>query len=177
MGILENHQKSDIRYSNKDLTFFEPTNEQLKEVKEIIENSITTVNELKTNQELDIKSIRFIIRELTNVGAEIDEYSDEELLNKLNNGDRVLKLLLRELQKFVNEIIDDIFEEKIEQTKAVNTLLNIVNSKQDLETIKHKINKLLKKHKIDMKFDDFMDVQNNPDAIEKLTKKLNIKTK
>jgi hypothetical protein len=177
MGILDKHQKSNIRYSNKDITFFEPTDEQLREVKEIIENNITNINEIKTNQELDIKSIRFIIREITNIGAEIDGYTDEDLVNKLNNGDRILKLLLREVQKFVNETIDDIFEEKIEQTKGINTLLNIANSKQDLETMKIKMNKFFKKNKINIKFEDFVKIQNNPQLIEDLINKLNVKTK
>jgi hypothetical protein len=177
MGILDKHQKSDIRYKNKDLTFFEPTEEQLQEVKEIIKKNITLQNELKINKELDINSIRLIIRELTNIGAEIDEYSDEELLEKLNNGDRVLKLLLREVEKFVNEVLDDVLEEQIEQAKAVNTLINIANSNQDVKTLEIKINKFFKRNKINMKFEDFMNIKDNPQIIQDLTNKLNIKTK
>jgi hypothetical protein len=177
MGILDKHQKSDIRYKNKDLTFFEPTEEQLQEVREIIKKNITLQKELKISQELDVKSIRLIIRELTNIGAEIDEYSDEELLEKLNNGDRILKLLLREVEKFVNEVLDDILEEQIEQAKSVNTLINIANSNQDVKTLEIKINKFFKKNKMDMKFEDFMNMKDNPQIMENLTKKLNIKTK
>jgi len=177
MGILDKHQKLEYRYKNKDITFFEPTDEQLKEVIEIVENSISIQNELNQNKELDIKSIRFIIRELTSIGAEIDEYTDVELFNKLNNGDRILKLLLREVQKFVNETIYDIFEEKIEQTKAINTLLNIANSKQDIKMLETKINKFFKKNKINMKYEDFIDFQNNPEKAQEFINKLNIKTK
>lgn len=177
MGILDKHQKSDIRYKNKDLTFFEPTEEQLQEVQEIVKKNITLQNELKINKELDINSIRLIIRELTNIGAEIDEYSDEELLEKLNNGDRVLKLLLREVEKFVNEVLDDVLEEQIEQAKAINTLINIANSNQDVKTLEVKINKFFKRNKINMKFEDFMNIKDNPQIIQDLTDKLNIKTK
>jgi len=177
MGILEKHQKSNIRYSNKDITFFEPTDEQLKEVKEIIENNITMINELTVNQELDTKSIRFIIRELTNIGAEIDEFTDEELLNKLNDGDRILKLLLREVQKFVNEVVDDILDEQIENVKAFNTLINILNSKQDIKILETKVNKFFKRNKINMKFEELKDFKNNPEKAQELINKLNIKTK
>jgi hypothetical protein len=177
MGILEVHQKNNIRYSNKDLTFFEPTKEQLNEIKEIIQNSILLSDNLDTNKELDIRSTRYIIRELTNIGAEIDEYSDNELLKKLNNGDRILRLLLKEVQKFIDEQIDDIFEEKIKQTKAINTLINIINSKQDLKSLEIKINKFFKKNKINMKYNDFINISNSPEIIQELTNKLNIKTK
>lgn len=177
MGILDKHQKTDIRFKNKDLTFFEPTDDQLQEVKEIVKKNITLQNELQINKELDINSIRLIIRELTNIGAEIDEYTDEELLEKLNNGDRTLKLLLREVEKFVNEVLDDILEEQIEQAKAINTLINVTNGNQDLKTLEIKINKFFKKNKIDMKLEDFMNTQNNPEKIQELTNKLNIKTK
>ena len=177
MGILEKHQKSNIRYSNKDITFFEPTDEQLKEVIEIVENSISIQNELNQNKELDIKSIRFIIRELTNIGAEIDEFTDEELLNKLNDGDRILKLLLREVQKFVNEVVDDILDEQIENVKAFNTLINILNSKQDIKILETKVNKFFKRNKINMKFEELKDFKNNPEKAQELINKLNIKTK
>jgi len=177
MGILDKHQKSNIRFSNKDLTFFEPTEEQMIEVKDIIQKSIPIQQEININQELDMKIIRFIIRELSNVGHEVDNYNDEELKEKLDNGDRVLKLLVREITKFVNEILDDILEEQIENIKAFNTLMNISNSKQDINTLENKINKFFKKHKIDMKFEDFINMQNNPEKIQELTNKLNINTK
>jgi hypothetical protein len=176
-NLLEKHQKTDIRYTNKDITFFEPSDEQLLEIKDIIQKSIPIEQDVKINQELDTRSIRFIIRELTNIGAEIDNYSDEELKEKLDNGDRILKLLLREVKKFVNEILDDILEEQIENVKAFNTLMNIINSKQDIKILQNKFNKTMKRVKVDIKFEDFMNLKDNPKAIENLTKKLNIKIK
>lgn len=177
MGILDKHQKSEYRYSNKDLIFYEPTDEQMLEIKNIIQKSIPIGEEIKINQELDIDSVRFIIRELTNIGHEIDEFSDEELKDKLDNGDRVLKLLVREITKFINEILDDILEEQIENVKAFSTLINIANSKQDVRTLEVKINKFFKKQKINMKFEDFVNIQNNPEKVQGLINKLNVKTK
>lgn len=177
MGILDKHQKTGIRFKNKDLIFFEPTDEQLVEIKDIIQKSIPIGEEIKINQELDIDSVRFIIRELTNIGHEIDEFSDEELKEKLDNGDRVLKLLIKEITKFINEILDDILEEQIENVKAFSTLINIANSKQDVKTLEVKINKFFKKQKINMKFEDFVNIQNNPEKVQELLNKLNIKTK
>ena len=176
MGILEKHQKSNVRYENKDLIFYEPTDEQLSEIKDIIEKSIPVGEKININQELDANSVRFIIRELTNIGHEIDEFSDEELKEKLDNGDRILKLLIKEITKFVNEILDDILEEQIENIKAFNTLMNIANSNQDIKTLEVKINKFFKKQKINMKFEDLKDF-NNPEKVQELLNKLNIKNK
>jgi len=177
MGILDKHQKGEHRYKNKDLTFFEPTDEQLLEIKDIIQKNIPMQQEININQELDMKSVRFITRELTNIGYEIDEYSDEELKEKLDNGDRVLKLLVREIKKFVNEILDDILEEQSENVKAFITLINIANSNQDIKTLETKINKFFKRNKINMKFEELKDFQNNPEKLQELINKLNIKTK
>lgn len=175
-NILEKHQKKEHRYISKDLTFFEPTDEQLIEIKDIIQKSIPMQQEININQELDMKSVRFITRELTNIGYEIDEYTDEELKEKLDNGDRTIKLLVREIKKFINETLDDILEEQTENVKSYITLINIANSNQDIKMLETKINKFFKKNKINMKFEDLKDF-NNPEKVQELINKLNIKTK
>lgn len=176
-NLLEKHQKGQYRFNQKGITMFEPTSEQYEEIKNLVKDSIQIDKEMKVSGELSFKSVRFIIREITNIGHTIDEYNDSEIQEKLNNGDRTLVLLYREIETLIQEIVDDIFYDYTQRIKEMDSLLNIANSNDNLERMKVKMNKFFKKYKINIQFEDFMKIANDPNAIEELTKKLNIKTK
>ena len=83
--LLRKHQKKEVRYESKDFKMYELTNHQREELANIVtENSKIQDDELVG--EFGLKSIRYIIRELTNVGSSIDELSDKELETLLDNG-------------------------------------------------------------------------------------------
>jgi hypothetical protein len=179
--LLEKHQKIKeenvkyIRFQNKDIVMYEPVDEQRQEIKNfILENSQT---DFSINEEAQVKLIRLIIREHSNIGAEIDEYTNSELQEKLNNGDRTIILLLREVSTLVDEIVEDISYEYLQQIKIMNSMFNIMNNNQELNTLKIKVNKFLKKNKINMQFEDFMNIQNDPQVLQELVNKISIKTK
>jgi len=176
-NLLEKHQKNAYRYKNKDLILYHPSDEQYEEIKQLVKDSIQIDKEMNISGELQFKSVRFIIREITSIGHSIDEYGDNEVQEKLDNGDRTLVLLYREIETFITEIVDDIFYDYTQQIKLMDNLLNITNSNDNLERMKVKMNKFFKKYKINMQFEDFMKIANDPNAIRELTKKLNIKTK
>ena len=176
-NLLEKHQKGEYRFKQKDIILYYPTSEQHEEIKQLVKDSIQIDKEMKVSGELQFKSVRFILREITSVGHSIDEYTDNEIEEKLNNGDRTLVLLRREIETLIQEIVDDIFYEYTQQIKEIDSLLNIANSNDNLERMKVKMNKFFKKYKVNMQFEDFMKIANNPNAIEELTNKLNIKTK
>jgi len=174
-NFLKENQKEEIRYKSKDgkIILYNPTDEQYEELVSILKNTISMDS---TNNVLEIKYIREIFRNLVKDGHFIDEYSDEQLLLEIENGNRKIKLLMREITELIQEITDDLFYEYTQQIKSMNSLFNIANSNQDIKTLETKINKFFKKNKIDMKFEDLKDF-NDPQAIEDLTKKLNIKIK
>ena len=176
-NLLDKHQKTEYRYKNKDLILYYPTDEQYEEIKQLVKDSIQIDKDMKVNGELQFKSVRFIIREITSISHSIDEYTDNESEEKLNNGDRTLVLLRSEIETLIQEIVDDVFYEYTQQIKEIDSLLNIANSNDNLERMKVKMNKFFKKYKVNMQFEDFMKIANNPNAIEELTNKLNIKTK
>ena len=176
-NLLDKHQKTEYRYKNKDLILYYPTDEQYEEIKQLVKDSIQIDKDMKVNGELQFKSVRFIIREITSISHSIDEMSDVEIQEKLNNGDRTLVLLYREIETLIQEIVDDVFYEYTQQIKEIDSLLNIANSNDNLERMKVKMNKFFKKYKVNMQFEDFMKIANNPNAIEELTNKLNIKNK
>lgn len=174
MGILQNHKKKDIRFQKGDLVIYEPNEVQYDEIVKIVEQNVTTNENLDAQGELGIKSIRYLIRELTSIGAEIDEMTDEELNLAFENGDRDLKLFIRELSVLIGEIVEDIQFKQYELIDTISKIFNILNSKEDEEGVKGKFNKLCKKKGIKMTFDEFIELQGNP---EELNKRMNPKKK
>jgi hypothetical protein len=61
--------------------------------------------------------------------------------------------------------------------KEINMLLNISTCNDELDKIQTKLNKFFKKNKLNVKFEDFADIQSNPEKLQKLINKLNIGTK
>jgi len=162
--ILENHQKKEIRFSKKDLTMYELTDEQQEEIKNIInDNGFKSESDISDDNK--IKIIRFIITETTSIGHEVDELSDEEMINKLDNGDRSLQLLKREIIKLIEEVVEDVYYEFMEKMRQTNSLLNILNNNNEVKMISNKMNKFFKKNKINMTFDELI---KNPQNFQEL---------
>ena len=172
MGLLDKHQKNNIRYKNGDFVFYSPNEIQINEIKQILSDTLSVDDKLNMNGELTSREIRYIIRELTNI-TEVDELSDEELLNKLNNGDRQLVLLFREIERFIYEFVEDMAYEQEQSIKFINSYINIINSNISVDKTKEKINKLLKKNKINATVDELAQIKDNPDKIIELTNKIN----
>lgn len=158
MSILRNHQKSDIRFQSEDIILFEPTVEFREELFKIISDQTVINDNGEVTGEVGLQLIKTIIRESSNIGAEIDEISDEEFEMLLENGDRVLTLFLREIGRLVEEIAEEISYRYQEQLKMMNTILNSINNSKTLEELDKKLNKVLKKY--------------NVESLDELTKKL-----
>ena len=176
-NFLKENQKEEIRYKSKDgkIVLYNPNEEQYNELVEILKSSISM--DSKDNV-LEIRYVREIIRSLVKDGSFIDEYTNEQLVQEIENGNRQIKILMREITSLVEEISDDIFYEYTQQIKMINNLFNIMNNNKDLESVKIKADKFFKKNKIDIKFEDFINMKNKPqEEIEKIIQKLNIKTK
>lgn len=173
MGILKQHQKTEIRFQRDNVILYEPTESQLEELNNILQNTLTTNENLDAKGEIDSRVIRMIIREMTSIGAEVDEYTDEELITMLDNGKRPLKLLMDEISIFINELTEDIQFNQYMQIDMMNKMANILNSAADQEKMKEKFNKLFKKSGMDITFDDLSKNNLDPKLLEKQIKKVN----
>ena len=165
-NIFDDNQKQEIRYTNskQTLVLYNPNEQQKEEFKEM-------VSEIEDNM-IPMNLIRYIFREMVKDGNIVDEFSDEELQDKINNCNRDMELLIRELKDIILEIQEDILYEATEGIKTINAVLNIANGKYQQELMEQKIDKFFKKHKIKMTYKDFEKVQNNPEEIMKI---INIK--
>lgn len=170
-NFLKENQMNDIRYQDKDIVLYNPTDIQYEQLKEIMKNVVT---DGENNAIINIKYIREIFRMLVNDGNFIDEYTNEELMKELDNGNRRIQLLYQEIVNMIQEIIDDIIYDCKKRIKDINTFINMINNTDDMNKTKDKINKFLKKKKIDIDFDQIENlIQKNPQEIKNLINKDN----
>lgn len=173
MGLLEKHIKKEIRYSSKDFILYEPTDFQREELTKIVmDNSKIEGDNLTAEYGIDI--IRYILKEITNIGEEVNELTNEELEKKLDNGDRELELLIREITTLLEEISEDSVYILSKQVKMMNDLLNSLDTNGDINKLKNKFNKFAKKYKLKMTWEDLM---NNSEEQQRLLKELNKQNK
>lgn len=169
-NLLEKHQKKDILFQQDDIILYNPTDEQLNVIKEFLEKNIQIEgNEL--NGKIGNKEIRYIIRELTNIGNDIDDYTDEQLIQLLENGDRTITLLMREIEKLINTIAEDILYQIENTLNFVNSYLNILNNKNNEDKVKRKIEKLFKKYKTNISMEELLNIEDNPEKIKEFIEK------
>ncbi|HBA03769.1 MAG TPA: hypothetical protein DCW51_07385 [Clostridium sp.] len=105
-------------------------------------------------------------------GNFVDEYIDEELIMELENGNRRIQLLYREIVNMIQETIDDVMYDCEKKTKDINTFINMMNNNDDTIKTKDKINKFLKKKKININLDEIEKLmQQNPEMIKSIINK------
>ena len=163
--LLKKHQKKEFLYESKDFKLCAPTDFQREElIGMVIEKSKIENEELIS--EFDLKSIRYILRELTNIGSEIDEVSDKEMESLLDNGDREIQLLMREIEKLLGEIAEDVIYMTTKGIKFMNDSLNAIDTNGDMEKLKKKWNKLNKKYKMNMSWEELIEISNKREELE-----------
>ena len=168
MNWLEINQQREVIFTQGDIVLYYPTEDQVGELKEILRNQNININE-EQNQ-IDYSVVRYIIRNCCNEGAFIDEYTDEELDNKFSNGNIILKRLEREVIKLIEEISEDILFEFEQQVKGINSILTALESAKNMENLKTKFNKVAKKYKLKVTFDDIMNNADMSNELEKIIK-------
>lgn len=170
-NLLKQHQKKSERYKSKSFIMYEPTNYQREELSNIItENSKVENDELIT--ELGLKAIRYVVRELTNIGTEIDEIEDKELESLLDNGDRELQLLMREVEVLLHEVAEDILCQTTRSMRYMNDMLNALDTNGDTEKLRKKWDKFNKKYKLNMSWDDLISNANKREELENKLKEV-----
>lgn len=180
MKILKNNQRSEIRFDQGDLKIFEPSEIQMEDIMEMLKNQNINIENNQLNGEVDLSFIRYILRECTSIGNEVDDYTDNELAALLENGNRKMKLFIREVEALINELVEDLFYAQEKELKLIVSLLNILNSNTDKLELESKFNKLMKKNKVNLTLEQMMLNKDNPEELRKIiktSKKNNVKKK
>ncbi|WP_297993945.1 hypothetical protein [uncultured Clostridium sp.] len=166
--LLKKHQRKEFRYESNEFKLYEPTNLQKEELMDMVmENSKIKNDELVL--ELGLKPIRYVIRELTNIGSEIDEITDENLESLLDNGDREIQLLIREIEILLHEVAEDVLYQTTRNLRCMNDIINTMDVNGDTEKLKKKWEKFNKKYKLNIPWKELI---NNASKRKELENKL-----
>lgn len=169
MSILQNHIKKEIRFQKGDLILYEPNKIQEDELKEILQKKISINEQGEVKGELNI---RYIYRELTSIGSEVDDLSDSDFADLINEDndkyDTNMNLLYNEVIFLIDEISEAILYTNMQQMKTINSMVNIMNSEIDATIMKNKLEKLFKRKKINISVDELIKNQGDTVALEKL---------
>ena len=160
-NLLKQHQLKKIRFQGDGLILYNPTKSQKKEIKDFIIKHVKQDENNNINGEVSFDSIKFIIRDLTNIGDEIDEYDDETLKTMFKNGDKYLIQLIDSISDLLSDLSEEIYMEQVKTAKMINSYLKIIEGEKDINKLKDRVNKLFKKNKINLTFDDLGNITEN----------------
>lgn len=170
MGILERNKKQEVRFEKGDFILYEPSDLQREEIFKIIEKQNLEINENNIEGELDINFFRYILRECTSVGAEVEEYSDQELDNVFDKGNREMSLFLREIEKLTEELVEDLIYMQEKEIKLMIKILDILNTNMTKNEMEKKFDNLMKRNKINVTLNDFVENKDNPEKLKEIIK-------
>lgn len=170
MGILEKNQKKSIRFEKGDFIIYEPNDMQREEIMSMLEKQDIKIEDKNVKGEVNIKFIRYILRECTSIANEVDEYDDVHLEEILDNGNRDMLLFVREIETLINELVEDMIYIQQKEVEIILKMLNILSTATTNIEMEKKFNNLMKKNKVSLTFEQMIENKDNPEELQKLIK-------
>lgn len=174
MGILQNHirkEESNIYWENGDLKLFKPTEVELEEInKTITEATQIDIEKSEITANYGENIIMYILRNMTSLGAEVDEYTYDELTTKFD-----INSLLQAITEFIEELTNNMIENQIKEIKMINSMLRIMEMNLSAEETQVRFNKLLKKQGVNLTVEEMTKFKDNPEKITELINQSKIK--
>ena len=166
MGILRDNQKTQIRYECEEVILYEPTNTQLAELKHIVyENTKMDLEKGVATTEYSYDIMRYIFKFYTTIGDEVDELTDDELGDLIENGNHKIQGLMRAITEMLREIASDSLYE-------LESAIKTYNEQKKADELLQKANKLKKELEEKINVDKIIE---NQKEIEKLEKEKDMK--
>lgn len=155
MGILKNNQKQNIRFKLDDVILYEPNMVQREELRTIIiDNTKIDIDKGEASAEYEYSIIRYIFKFLTSIGDEVDELSDDELEEQINNGNHKIAKLMREIEDMLREIMEEVVHQYMNEVKNLNEQLRLVDMSSEIDEIRQNFDNIAKKKGLDVTLDD-----------------------
>lgn len=173
-NFLLESQKGKYRFKiNEEIYLLEPTKEQKEKLIKILEENVKVSDNLEMQGVIPVSSIRYILKELTSIGEEIDKMTDEEILNAIDNGNRNIVLLFREIKTMLDELLEDLQYNIEQQIKMTTSLIGLMSLGEAGTELQNKLDNFNEEYDKNLSEKDIEEIKENP---EKLENKLN-KTK
>ena len=166
MGILRDNQKTQIRYECEEVILYEPTKNQLAELKHIVyENTKMDLEKGVATTEYSYDIMRYIFKFYTTIGDEVDELTDDELEDLIENGNHKIQGLMRAITEMLREIASNSLYE-------LESAIKTYNEQKKADELLQKANKLKKELEEKINVDKIIE---NQKEIEKLEKEKDMK--
>ena len=166
MGILRDNQKTQKRYECEEVILYEPTKNQLAELKHIVyENTKMDLEKGVATTEYSYDIMRYIFKFYTTIGDEVDELTDDELEDLIENGNHKIQGLMRAITEMLREIASDSLYE-------LESAIKTYNEQKKADELLQKANKLKKELEEKINVDKIIE---NQKEIEKLEKEKDMK--
>ena len=161
MGILRDNQKTQIRYECEEVILYEPTNAQLAELKHIeYENTKLDLEKGVATTEYSYDIMRYIFKFYTTIGDEVDELTDDELEDLIENGNHKIQGLMRAITEMLREIASDSLYE-------LESAIKTYNEQKKADELLQKANKLKKELEEKINVDKIIENQKEIEKLEK----------
>ena len=166
MGILRDNQKTQIRYECEEVILYEPTKSQLAELKHVVyENTKMDLEKGVATTEYSYDIMRYIFKFYTTIGDEVDELTDDELEDLIENGNHKIQGLMRAITEMLREIASNSLYE-------LESAIKTYNEQKKADELLQKANKLKKELEEKINVDKIIE---NQKEIEKLEKEKDMK--
>ena len=161
MGILRDNQKTQIRYECEEVILYEPTNTQLAELKHIVyENTKMDLEKGVATTEYSYDIMRYIFKFYTTIGDEVDELTDDELEDLIENGNHKIQGLMRAITEMLREIASNSLYE-------LESAIKTYNEQKKADELLQKANKLKKELEEKINVDKIIENQKEIEKLEK----------
>ena len=172
MTFFNEHLKEEVRFKCKYFTFMNPTVEQETYIRDIMQNSMKTTD---VSEDIDIEGtfdydlIKWIIKELSNVGEGVDDLSAEDFNTLIDKGDTVVEELMYQVEILLSEIGTKITREQSRMIDTVEKYIELLDVGNKVDNVKTKIVKVFQKKGINLSSEECLALLSDP---QKLTEAL-----
>lgn len=172
MGFFTEHIKQETRFKCKYFTFMNPTDEQEAYIRDIMQNSMKTTDE---TEDIDIEGtfdydlIKWIIKELSNVGEGVDDLSAEDFNTLIDKGDTVVEELMYQVELLLFEIGTKITRGQSRMINTVEKYIELLDVGNKVDNVKSKVVEVFQKKGINLSSEECLALLSDP---QKLTEAL-----
>lgn len=148
MDIFEKYKFKELRTRFGDIEVYNPNEIKYEELNELIQAGAKMDSEMKIEQTIDEKTIRWMFRNLTSIGEDIDNLTSEQLEELCSDfgGCREFNLVYKELAIMIDEILQD-FQNALYKTYVMaNSVFKTIEAENMKQTIIDNMIKFMKKN-------------------------------
>ena len=166
--------RNNVRFKQDDFILYNLTMDDINNISAMINDKIEFDKDLNaTAKDIGLVEIyKYLIKNCSNY--EFEELSDEDIIYIIESTEYKFLRLGFEIKHIINEVIEIQQQKQYEYLDFIDKTINILNMAEDQEKIKIKFEKLFKRKGLNMTYEEFTKISENPEEMQKeIINKLN----